>query len=61
VQVAACNEAVLAGCEAVGPLKMTGDVVTEPLVLEGGVSRISDARGFGFTIDREAVKRLRVT
>ncbi len=52
--------AVLPGCEAVGPLKMAGDVVTEPLVLDRGVVRLSDAPGFGFTIDRDAVKRLRV-
>ena len=55
-----CSMAVLPGCEAVGPLKMAGDVVTEPLVLDRGVVRLSDAPGFGFTIDRDAVKRLRV-
>jgi L-alanine-DL-glutamate epimerase-like enolase superfamily enzyme len=61
VQVAACSEAVLPGCEAVGPLKMAGDVVTEPLVLDRGVITISDGPGFGFVIDPDAVKRLRVT
>jgi L-alanine-DL-glutamate epimerase-like enolase superfamily enzyme len=60
VQVAACSEAVLPGCEAVGPLKMARDVVTEPLVLEHGVLRLSDAPGLGFAIDHDAVKRLRV-
>jgi muconate cycloisomerase len=60
LQVAACSTAVLPGCEAVGPLKMAGDVVTEPLVLDRGVVTLSDAPGFGFTIDRDAVKRLRI-
>jgi L-alanine-DL-glutamate epimerase-like enolase superfamily enzyme len=60
LQVAACSMAVLPGCEAVGPLKMAGDVVTEPLVLDHGVVTLSDAPGFGFTIDPDAVKRLRV-
>jgi len=60
VQVAACSGAVLPGCEAVGPLKMAGDVVTEPLVLDHGVVSLSDAPGFGFSIDPDAVKRLRV-
>ena len=58
--VAACSEAVLPGCEAVGPLKMARDVVTEPLVLEHGVLRLSEAPGLGFAIDHDAVKRLRV-
>ena len=60
VQVAACSEAVLPGCEAVGPLKMAGDVVTEPLVLDCGIITVSDGPGFGFAIDPDAVKRLRV-
>lgn len=60
VQVAACSEAVLPGCEAVGPLKMASDVVTDPLVLDGGAVRLPDAPGLGFVIDRDAVKRLRV-
>ena len=59
--VAACSASVLPGCEAVGPLKMAGDVVTEPLVLDRGVITLPDAPGFGFTIDGDAVKRLRVS
>jgi L-Ala-D/L-Glu epimerase / N-acetyl-D-glutamate racemase len=59
-QIAACSDAVLPGCEAVGPLKMASDVVAEPLALDQGVIRLSDAPGLGFAIDRDAVKRLRV-
>ena len=57
--VAAVCDAVLDGCEAVGPLKMAADVVTEPAVLDHGVIKIGDAPGFGVTIDPEALARAR--
>jgi len=41
--VAATSDAVMPGCEAVGPLKMAGDVVRDPINLEGGVIRLTDA------------------
>ncbi|MBI1848527.1 MAG: hypothetical protein HYR86_16355 [Candidatus Rokubacteria bacterium] len=58
--VAATSDAVLDGCEAVGPLKMAGDVVSEPVRLDDGVLRLSGAPGFGVTIDPEALARYRV-
>jgi L-alanine-DL-glutamate epimerase-like enolase superfamily enzyme len=58
--VAATSAAVLDGCEAVGPLKMAGDVVTEPVRLDEGVLRLSRAPGLGATIDPDALKRYRV-
>jgi muconate cycloisomerase len=58
--VAATSDAVIPGCEAVGPLKMAGDVVTEPVRLGGGVLHLVDAPGLGATIDAEALKRYRV-
>ncbi|MGH7390890.1 MAG: mandelate racemase/muconate lactonizing enzyme family protein [Candidatus Rokuibacteriota bacterium] len=58
--VAAVSEAVIDGCEAVGPLKMAGDVVTDPLRLEAGVIRLPDAPGLGATVDPDALKRYRV-
>jgi L-alanine-DL-glutamate epimerase-like enolase superfamily enzyme len=58
--VAASSAAVLPGCEAVGPLKMAGDVVTDPLQLEGGVIRLPQAPGLGATIDPDALKRYTV-
>jgi muconate cycloisomerase len=58
--VAASSAAVLPGCEAVGPLKMAGDVVTDPLRLEGGVIRLSEAPGLGAMIDPDALKRYTV-
>jgi muconate cycloisomerase len=58
--VAATCDAVMPGCEAVGPLKMAGDVVRDPINLEGGVIRLTDAPGLGATIDPDALKRYRV-
>jgi len=58
--VAATSAAVLPGCEAVGPLKMAGDVVAEPVKLDGGVLRLTDAPGLGATIDPDALKRYHV-
>jgi L-alanine-DL-glutamate epimerase-like enolase superfamily enzyme len=48
------------GCEAVGPLKMAGDVVKDPVKLTGGVLHLTDAPGLGATIDPDALKRYRV-
>jgi L-Ala-D/L-Glu epimerase len=58
--VAAVSPAVIDGCEAVGPLKMAGDVVADPLRLDDGVIRLSDAPGLGATIDADALKRYRI-
>jgi len=58
--VAAVSEAVIDGCEAVGPLKMAGDVVTAPVNLDEGVIRLTDAPGLGATIDLDALDRYRV-
>jgi L-alanine-DL-glutamate epimerase-like enolase superfamily enzyme len=58
--VAAVSEAVIDGCEAVGPLKMAGDVVVDAVRLDEGVIRLSDAPGFGATIDPDALARYRV-
>src|SRR5438067_819602 len=58
--VAATSDAVIPGCEAVGPLKMAGDVVADPLRLGGGVLHLVDAPGLGATIDVEARKCYRI-
>ncbi|MGH7403481.1 MAG: mandelate racemase/muconate lactonizing enzyme family protein [Candidatus Rokuibacteriota bacterium] len=58
--VAAVSEAIIDGCEAVGPLKMAGDVVVEPVRLDGGAIRLGDRPGFGATVDPDALKRYRV-
>jgi muconate cycloisomerase len=61
VAVAATCEAVVDGCESVGPLKMAGDVVPDPVRLDAGVLRLSDAPGLGAAVDPDALKRYRVS
>jgi L-Ala-D/L-Glu epimerase / N-acetyl-D-glutamate racemase len=58
--VAAVSAAVIDGCEAVGPLKMAGDVVLDPVRLDGGVIHLPDAPGLGTTIDPAALERYRI-
>ena len=58
--VAAVSDAVIDGCEAVGPLKMAGDVVSEPIRLDAGVIELADAPGLGASVDSDALKRYRV-
>lgn len=58
--VAATSAAVLPGCEAVGPLKMAGDVVGDPVVLDSGVIRLPEGPGLGATVDPDALKRYTV-
>ena len=58
--VAAVSDTVIDGCEAVGPLKMAGDVVVDPVALEAGVIRVPDTPGLGASIDPDALKRYRV-
>jgi L-Ala-D/L-Glu epimerase / N-acetyl-D-glutamate racemase len=60
VAVAAVSNAVIDGCEAVGPLKMAADVVADPVSLDAGVIRLPDAPGLGASIDPDALKRYRV-
>jgi L-alanine-DL-glutamate epimerase-like enolase superfamily enzyme len=57
--LAATSAAVLPGCEAVGPLKMAGDVVAEPIDLGHGVVKLPDVPGLGATVDPDAVARYR--
>jgi muconate cycloisomerase len=58
--VAATSEAIMAGCEAVGPLKMADDVVLEPLRLEHGVIKLTSVPGLGVSVDVAALRRRRV-
>ena len=59
--VAAVSEAIIDGCEAVGPLKMAGDVVGDPVRLEAGAVRLDDRPGLGAVPDPDALKRYRVS
>jgi muconate cycloisomerase len=57
--LAATSAAVLPGCEAVGPLKMAADVVTDPVDLAHGVVKLPDGPGLGALIDGAALARHR--
>jgi L-Ala-D/L-Glu epimerase len=57
--VAAVSPAILDGCEAVGPLKMAGDVVTAPAVLDRGTVTLPDTPGLGADVDSDALARYR--
>lgn len=58
--LASVSEAVVDGCEAVGPLKMAGDVVAQPVSLETGTIRLGDGAGLGVDVDPDALERYRV-
>jgi L-Ala-D/L-Glu epimerase len=58
--VAAVSTAVIDGCEAVGPLKMAGDVVADPVHLDDGVIRLADEPGLGATVHADLLKRYRI-
>ncbi|HMH52516.1 MAG TPA: enolase C-terminal domain-like protein [Candidatus Acidoferrum sp.] len=57
--LAATSSAVLPGCEAVGPLKMSADVVADPVDLSHGVVKLPDSPGLGATVDAAALARYR--
>lgn len=47
IHVAASCANIMDGCESVGPLKMTGDVVEQPLDLRAGRAPVPDTPGLG--------------
>ena len=57
--LAATSDAVLPGCEAVGPLKMSADVVANPVDLTHGTLKLPNTPGLGATIDEKALARYR--
>jgi muconate cycloisomerase len=60
VAVAAASDAIVEGCESVGPLKMAGDVVAEPVSLDTGMIALPGTPGLGATVAPDALKRYRV-
>ena len=57
--LAATSDDVLPGCEAVGPLKMSADVVADPVDLSHGVLKLPNSPGLGATVDADALARYR--
>jgi muconate cycloisomerase len=60
LHVAATSDDVLDGVECVGPTKLAGDVVSEPLRLEAGMVAVPSAPGLGALLDEAALGRYRV-
>ncbi|OGB96679.1 MAG: hypothetical protein A3G35_05370 [candidate division NC10 bacterium RIFCSPLOWO2_12_FULL_66_18] len=61
LHVAAVSANLLEACECVGPTKLTGDVVQDPLVMETGTVAVPTAPGLGATLDESALARYRFT
>ena len=57
MHVAAVSANVMDGCECVGPTKLTGDVVTAPLVMESGSLPVPTGPGLGASLDESALAR----
>lgn len=57
LHVAAASLAILDGCEAVGPLKMAGEVVTNPPDMRCGSIEVPDAAGLGVEPDENLLAR----
>jgi L-alanine-DL-glutamate epimerase-like enolase superfamily enzyme len=51
LHTAAVSTNLLEACECVGPLKMTGDVVTEPIQMPRGEEPVLQGPGLGATLD----------
>lgn len=56
VHVAAACATIIDGCEAVGPLKMTGDVVTDAPDIAGGGIEVPESPGLGVRGDEARLR-----
>lgn len=57
VHVAAATPAIIDGCEAVGPLKMAGEVVVNPPDIVDGSVRVPETPGLGVQMDEDLLAR----
>ena len=57
VHVAAAAPAIIHGCEAVGPLKMAGEVVVNPPDIVDGSVRVPETPGLGVQLDEDRLAR----
>ena len=57
LHVAASCGNIMDGCESVGPLKMAGDVVEQPLDLQGGRVPVPDGAGLGAELSAAELAR----
>ena len=59
IHLAACTNAIIDGCEAVGPMKMADDIVKEPLVMDRGIVAVPQKPGIGVELDDGKLKKYR--
>jgi L-alanine-DL-glutamate epimerase-like enolase superfamily enzyme len=59
LHLAASTNAILDGCEAVGPFKMADDVVKTPLVMDKGTISVPHEPGLGVDLDEEKIQKYR--
>jgi L-alanine-DL-glutamate epimerase-like enolase superfamily enzyme len=57
VHAAAAAPAIIDGCEAVGPLKMAGEVVVNPPDIVDGSVRVPETPGLGVQMDEDLLAR----
>jgi L-alanine-DL-glutamate epimerase-like enolase superfamily enzyme len=57
LHVAAMSGNILDGLECVGPTKLTGDVVKDPVLMESGTIPVPGSPGLGATLDGSALGR----
>jgi L-Ala-D/L-Glu epimerase len=60
IHLAASLPNILMPIETTGMLKVEEDIITEPIPVENGSVLLSEAPGFGVTLDREKVSRFSV-
>jgi muconate cycloisomerase len=57
VHVAAASPAIIDGCEAVGPLKMAGEVIVNPPGIVDGSVSVPETPGLGVQMDEDLLAR----
>ncbi len=57
IHIAASTNAIIDGCESVGPMKMAGDIVKEPLIMDSGVVKVPATPGIGVDLDETKLKK----
>jgi muconate cycloisomerase len=60
IHLAAALPNILMPIETTGMLKVETDIITEPIPVENGSVPLSEAPGYGVTLDREKVSRFSV-
>jgi muconate cycloisomerase len=57
LHLAACTNAIIDGCEAVGPFKMAEDVVKKPIIMDKGFIPAPNKPGLGVDLDEKKIQK----